>query len=241
MNLRERILERIKSRNETLGDVLGRLCPGRKDYPTQFTPDQTLDSFVLGISHGADSECWNWKKTGEPYGTFYVWRAPQKSHKVMFHLWNSLPDGYGIGPGRLVIRHTCNNKKCCNPVHLISGTQLQNLNDRFTSGSKRFLCGTMDSFRRCECGNRFELNNSSRKYCSDACSFTYRSIDSYERSALFIATAKEEFVLSQLNADDFCNKYGFSSGSIRRSCVRIFGKSLVRIWSEKINTKSENL
>lgn len=33
-----------------------------------------------------------------------------------------------------VVRHTCDNPICCNPDHLVLGTQLDNINDRTTRG-----------------------------------------------------------------------------------------------------------
>ena len=36
-----------------------------------------------------------------------------------------------------VIRHLCNNKECCNPEHLVSGTHSQNTIDAVKNGSKQ--------------------------------------------------------------------------------------------------------
>jgi hypothetical protein len=41
---------------------------------------------------------------------------------------------HGPIPDGLVIRHTCDNKKCINPAHLIIGTQKENLQDCFDRG-----------------------------------------------------------------------------------------------------------
>ncbi|WP_416053644.1 HNH endonuclease signature motif containing protein, partial [Escherichia coli] len=34
----------------------------------------------------------------------------------------------------LVVRHKCDNRKCCNPEHLELGTRADNMNDRFIRG-----------------------------------------------------------------------------------------------------------
>jgi len=40
-------------------------------------------------------------------------------------------------PSNIVIRHTCDNPKCINPEHLISGTQDDNIQDAVKKGRMR--------------------------------------------------------------------------------------------------------
>jgi hypothetical protein len=40
----------------------------------------------------------------------------------------------GSVPAGLVVRHTCHNKICINPDHLILGTQQDNINDKLAAG-----------------------------------------------------------------------------------------------------------
>lgn len=42
-----------------------------------------------------------------------------------------------IGEG-MVLRHTCDNRRCINPDHLIPGTQLENIQDRVLRGRSAF-------------------------------------------------------------------------------------------------------
>lgn len=75
-------------------------------------------------------DCWLWqavrKSTG--YGTFFLtedgrqrtWRA----HRLAWHLTHGpIPEG-------MIVRHGCDNPPCCNPAHLLLGTQLDNARDR---------------------------------------------------------------------------------------------------------------
>jgi hypothetical protein len=75
-------------------------------------------------------ECWEWqstiKKTG--YGSFSIfidgkWKK-EGTHRVAYFLTTN------DWPGDMLICHTCDNKKCCNPAHLWKGTYLDNNQDR---------------------------------------------------------------------------------------------------------------
>lgn len=62
--------------------------------------------------------------TGLGYGSIYVNRRQWLAHRWAFHQANGpIPDG-------VVIRHTCDNRWCINPAHLVAGSQSQNMLDR---------------------------------------------------------------------------------------------------------------
>lgn len=74
----------------------------------------------------SSSECWNWKAgISNYYGRFSFNSKPIKSNRMAYIL------STGQDPKDKVIRHTCDNKLCCNPCHLISGTQQDNVNDAY--------------------------------------------------------------------------------------------------------------
>lgn len=86
-------------------------------------------------------DCWEWtgatfSKTG--YG-MACWQSKTVSaHRLSFTAFNGeIPDG-------LVVRHKCDNRKCCNPEHLILGTLKDNMEDcvergRIARGSSQGL------------------------------------------------------------------------------------------------------
>ena len=53
------------------------------------------------------------------------------AHRVAYSLT------HGQIPERAVVRHQCDNGLCCNPAHLISGTQADNVQDMIDRGRLR--------------------------------------------------------------------------------------------------------
>lgn len=76
-------------------------------------------------------ECWPWQKaTNEHgYGIFRVNGENVKAHRMALQL----SDGVHRDPEEKV-RHTCDNPPCCNPAHLVPGTQADNVADMVERG-----------------------------------------------------------------------------------------------------------
>ncbi|MCK5609837.1 HNH endonuclease [Candidatus Pacearchaeota archaeon] len=58
------------------------------------------------------------------YGRISLNGALEHVHLIMYRHFKG-----NYNKNKFVIRHTCDNKKCCNPYHLIKGTQSQNMKD----------------------------------------------------------------------------------------------------------------
>jgi hypothetical protein len=99
----------------------------------KLSPEEKLQRFWAKVQRGKDQECWPWlgakqATRGLFYGV-YGWEGkPQRTHRIAYMLKKGpIPEG-------LVVRHTCHNPICCNPAHLETGTQAQNVEDAVRAG-----------------------------------------------------------------------------------------------------------
>lgn len=88
--------------------------------------------FSSKVKAGEPDECWPWiaKATAHyGYGRMTAGRSRYlRSHQVAWALENgNIPEG-------AVIRHTCDYTACCNPKHLVLGTQAENVADATSRG-----------------------------------------------------------------------------------------------------------
>lgn len=83
------------------------------------------------VDHGDPDECWEWTGYLNPVGYAYFWVATKNgkipAHRVAKMLDEGLKDPSDL-PGT-VVRHKCDNPACCNPQHLLTGTQTDNMQD----------------------------------------------------------------------------------------------------------------
>lgn len=84
-----------------------------------------LSRFMSNVDTSAD--CWTWTgaKNGSGYGAF----QDGSPKGIGAHRWSYAE--FNGAPGE-VVRHSCGNRSCVKPTHLLSGTQSQNMQDKFT-------------------------------------------------------------------------------------------------------------
>lgn len=112
---------------------LGRRIP----YPQKCPPRSILpmpERFWSKVDMRGPADCWPWiaavdRCTG--YGNFYYQGRTRTAHRVALLL-----SGVTILPG-LHVRHTCDNRICCNPAHLLLGTAADNVADRMARHRQR--------------------------------------------------------------------------------------------------------
>ena len=76
--------------------------------------------------------CWIWQKSvsSSGYGQLTENRIYWNSHVYAYSCVNGVP------PKGIHVRHSCHNRKCCNPEHLSIGSARDNYYDSFEKHSK---------------------------------------------------------------------------------------------------------
>lgn len=107
-----------------------------------------LGWFWGNVAVGAADACWPWKKgcSRDGYGSIKLRRAlpgqfHEGAHRLAWQLHHRLPLTRAT-----VIRHSCDNPPCCNPKHLLAGTQRDNVRDMVLRG--RVAWGTATHCKR---------------------------------------------------------------------------------------------
>jgi hypothetical protein len=81
--------------------------------------------FFKWVDVRADDECWPWvgSRDKDGYGIF----GSNRAHRFCAEMLDIVSE-------REVTRHSCDNPGCCNPFHLLGGTQIENVRDRGDRG-----------------------------------------------------------------------------------------------------------
>lgn len=92
-----------------------------------------MERFWSKVAVRSSEECWEWmaSKYWNGYGAFFFEGRVQGAHAVAFKLT------HGRSPVGGEVRHTCDNRVCCNPAHLLEGTRLDNARDMAERGRGR--------------------------------------------------------------------------------------------------------
>ena len=84
--------------------------------------------FWSKVNVGEPDECWEWQEKSRHEHGYGVFRPTKDSGTVKAHrfAWSVTN---GEIPSGQVLRHKCDNPPCCNPNHLVIGTQADNVAD----------------------------------------------------------------------------------------------------------------
>ena len=90
------------------------------------------ERFLIKVLVKGEDECWPFIgcRTPKDYGLFQVkTKTPHMAHRVMYVL-----SAHETIETDDVIMHTCDRPSCCNPRHLVKGTQKENIQDKMNKG-----------------------------------------------------------------------------------------------------------
>ena len=89
-----------------------------------YSKDSGIRRLLAGCARSSNG-CWNWQGSQNPgaYGLVSFKGKLMLTHRLFYKLFN--------GPlyKGMVIRHLCGNRQCCNPAHIVQGTQKENSDD----------------------------------------------------------------------------------------------------------------
>lgn len=82
--------------------------------------------------------CWIWTGATDTRGYGHLrWRGRiVRAHRLAYELVNG-PIPAGSGHHGMVVRHSCDRRICCNPEHLLLGTQADNAADLRERGRRK--------------------------------------------------------------------------------------------------------
>lgn len=145
------------------------------------------------------TRCWLWtaciqKTTG--YGLFRTRReGVQLTHRVSWEIAHgSLPMFVRNDPTSLMLRHKCDNRPCCNPEHLETGTARDNAQD-CTSRNRHW------AQTKPEVAARGEVSGNSKLSAEQV-----RVIRARRRSGALLRELSIEFNVSQATVSMVCNR-----------------------------------
>ena len=86
------------------------------------------ERFWSRVRVGNENECWPWQEKSRHEHGYGVFRPTKDSGAVKAHRF-AWSEANGEIPSGQVVRHKCDNPPCCNPNHLVLGTQADNVAD----------------------------------------------------------------------------------------------------------------
>jgi len=93
--------------------------------------------FLASVSKDDPDKCWNWRGyiLDSGYGQFKLAYTNYRANRLAYWLHTR------HDPGDLLVCHTCDNRRCCNPAHLFLGPPITNSVDMKSKGRAARLQG----------------------------------------------------------------------------------------------------
>ena len=94
--------------------------------------DEALRKKIESNVKVSEGGCWEWQKSCGSHGYGNIATGGQRNetaHRVSYEVFvGPIPEG-------LLVLHSCNNRKCCNPQHLRVGDTRDNIKDAKEAGT----------------------------------------------------------------------------------------------------------
>lgn len=81
---------------------------------------------VAYVMRTQETQCINMPNLSKgTYGKVWIKGVPKSAHRLAYELYNNV-----TVHDEIMVRHSCDNRKCCNPLHLSLGTNQDNMDDK---------------------------------------------------------------------------------------------------------------
>ena len=93
-----------------------------------------IPNFWDKVDKGSPQDCWNWlgslydRGYGQVSSSYKNGCSSSRSHRIAWELT------FGKIPRGMDVCHSCDNRRCCNPLHLFLGTHQDNMDDKVAKG-----------------------------------------------------------------------------------------------------------